>query len=120
MYDNASEIYASTENQLVCYAELRPSIAEKIIQKAGYAEAEREMRYCNDNGITITSFQESNYPHLLREVADRPHIIYSIGEIEALQSKHILAVVGTRRISSYGESICAKIIPELAEMFPTW
>ena len=118
MYDNASEIYASTENQLVCYAELRPSIAEKIVQKAGYAEAEREMRYCNDNGITITSFQESNYPHLLREVADRPHIIYSIGEIEALQSKHILAVVGTRRISSYGESICAKIIPELAEMFP--
>ena len=118
MYDNASEIFAATEQQLVCYAELRPSIADKIVQKAGYAEAEREIRYCNDNGITITSFQNSNYPYLLREAADRPHIIYSIGNIEALQSKHILAVVGTRRISSYGESVCAKIIPELAEMFP--
>jgi DNA processing protein len=41
-----------------------------------------------------------------------------MGNIEALQSQHILSVVGTRRISSYGESICAKFIPELAEMFP--
>lgn len=118
MYDNATEIYGSTEQQLICYAELRPSIAGRIAQKMGYAEAEREVRYCHDNGITITSFLDNSYPRLLREASDRPHIIYSIGDIEVLQSKHILSVVGTRRMSSYGQTICTRFISALAEMFP--
>ena len=118
IYSSAEEVYAQKEHNLIMCAELRKDIAARIAQKVGYAEAERELRYCEEKGITVTSYNDVDYPPLLREAADRPHIVYSIGDIEALQSKHILSVVGTRRISSYGESICAKIIPELAEMFP--
>ncbi len=118
LYGSAEEVYAQPSHRLMLCAELRRDIAERVAQKVGYAEAEREVRYCEDRGIKITSCNDSDYPYLLREVPDRPHIIYSVGDIEALQSKHILSVVGTRRISSYGESVCAKIIPELAEMFP--
>lgn len=118
LYGSAEEVYAQPSHRLMLCAELRRDIAERVAQKVGYAEAEREVRYCEDRGIKITSCNDSDYPYLLREAPDRPHIIYSVGDIEALQSKHILSVVGTRRISSYGESVCAKIIPELAEMFP--
>lgn len=118
IYGSAEKVYAQSELQLQLYAELRKDIAERIVCKTGYAEAEREMRYCREQGITITSYIDEEYPHLLREAADRPHIIYSIGDIDALASPHILSAVGTRRISSYGESVCARIIPELAEMFP--
>ena len=118
IYDSAEDVYAQKEHNLILCAELRRDIAARIVQKVGYTEAEREMRYCAEHGITITSYNDSNYPPLLREAADRPHVVYSLGNIEVLQSKHILSVVGTRRISSYGESVCAKFIPELAEMFP--
>ena len=118
IYDSAGEVYAQKEHNLILCAELRKDIATRITQKVGYTEAEREMRYCKEHGISITSYTDGNYPPLLREASDRPHIVYSLGDIEALQSKHILSVVGTRRITSYGESVCAKIIPELAEMFP--
>ena len=118
IYDDAEEVYAQKEHNLILCAELRKDIATRITQKVGYSEAEREMRYCEEHGINITPYNEDAYPPLLREAPDRPHIIYSIGDIGALQSKHILSVVGTRRISSYGESVCAHIIPELAEMFP--
>ena len=118
MYGSAEEVYAQPEHRLILCAELRRDIAERVAQKIGYAEAEREVRYCEERGIDITSYNDSRYPSLLREVPDRPHIVYSMGDITALQSKHILSVVGTRRISSYGESVCAKVIPELAEMFP--
>ncbi len=118
VYNSAEEVYAQPGYKLVLCAELRRDIADRIVQKMGYVEAKRELRYCEDNGIKITSYKDSNYPRLLREVPDRPHIIYSIGNIEALSSPHILSVVGTRRISSYGESVCAHLIPELAEMFP--
>ena len=118
IYSSAEEVYAQKEHNLIMCAELRKDIAARIAQKVGYAEAERELRYCEEKGIAVTSYNDVDYPPLLREASDRPHIVYSIGDIEALQSKHILSVVGTRRISSSGESICAKIIPELAEMFP--
>ena len=117
-YADAAEIYSRSAEHLTVWAELRADIIRDITHKVGYAEAEREMRYCEERGIKISSFLDGDYPRLLREAADRPHIVYSIGNIEALQSPHILSVVGTRRISSYGESVCAKIIPELAEMFP--
>ena len=118
IYDSAETVYAQKEHNLILCAELRRDIATRITQKVGYAEAEREMAYCQKYGISITSYTDSDYPPLLREAADRPHIVYSVGDIGVLQSKHILSVVGTRRISSYGESVCAKVIPELAEMFP--
>ena len=118
IYSSAEEVYAQKEHNLILCAELRKDIAMRITQKAGYVEAERELRYCQEHGIKATSYNDYDYPPLLREAADRPHVVYSLGDIEALQSKHILSVVGTRRISSYGESVCAKIIPELAEMFP--
>ena len=118
IYGSAEKVYAQKEHNLILCAELRKDIATRITQKVGYMEAEREMRYCKERGIKISSYNDSDYPPLLREAADRPHIVYSFGDIGALQSKHILSVVGTRRISSYGESVCAKIIPELAEMFP--
>ncbi len=118
IYSGAEEVYAQKEQNLILCAELRKDIATRITQKVGYAEAERELRYCEELGIKATSYNDSDYPPLLREASDRPHVIYSLGDIGALQSKHILSVVGTRRISSYGESVCAKIIPELAEMFP--
>ena len=118
LYDDAKDVYAHSEASLSVYAELRQDIAHSIAKKVGYAEAEREMRYCAERGIDVVSYVDERYPRLLREVDDRPHILYSMGDVEALSSPHILSVVGTRRISSYGESVCAKIIPELAEMFP--
>ena len=118
IYEDASAIYGATEHHLACVAELRRDIITHITQRAGYSEAERELRYCEQHNIGITSYYDNLYPPLLREVEDRPHILYSMGDIGVLQSKHILAVVGTRRISTYGQSICIRLLTELAEMFP--
>lgn len=118
MFGGAKSIYAQSEYALTFDAELRRDIAESILKKEGYAEAEKELKYCSEMGIRATSALDGEYPPLLTEASDRPHIIYSMGEIEALQSPHILSVVGTRRMSSYGESVCTRIISELAEQFP--
>ena len=118
IYEDASAIYGATEHHLACVAELRRDIITHITQRAGYSEAERELRYCEQHNIGVTSYHDNLYPPLLREVADRPHILYSMGDIGVLQSKHILAVVGTRRISTYGQSVCIRLLTELAEMFP--
>ena len=82
IYSNAEEVYAQKEHNLILCAELRKDIATRIVQKVGYAEAERELRYCESQGIKITTFNDYDYPMLLREASDRPHILYSISPIE--------------------------------------
>ena len=118
IYVNAEAIYSTSEHHLATFAELRGDIAASIAQKVGYSDAERELCNCDKHNITATSYHDALYPALLREVADRPHIVYSLGDIGALQSEHILSVVGTRRISPYGQTACVRLIEELAEMFP--
>ena len=118
LYHSAARVYAEPSHRLILCAELREDIVERIIQKEGFAAAERELKYCEANGIKVTASTDADYPYHLLEVADRPHILYSMGDLEALQSKHILSVVGTRRITTYGENVCARLISDLAEMFP--
>ena len=118
LYHSAARVYNEPSFRLLICAELRQDLVDRIIRKEGFAEAEREMKYCEANGIKVTASTDSDYPYHLLEIPDRPHVIYSKGNIEALQSPHILSVVGTRRISTYGENVCARILSDLAAMFP--
>lgn len=118
LYKTAERVYSEPEFRLIICAELRDDIVAQIINKDGYAVAERELKYCEANGVKAISSNDPNYPARLREIPDRPHILYYMGNIEALSSPHILSIVGTRRMSSYGESICVRFVSDLAQMFP--
>lgn len=118
IFGNTDRIYAASEEELRVRAQLRPDIARSIAQRVGFAEAERELHYAADNDIEITAFGDEHYPRLLGEISDRPHIIYSVGDISVLNSPHTISVVGTRRITPYGEKACQRLIRDLAEMFP--
>src|SRR3989344_4117733 len=64
------------------------------------------------SGISwITSFDE-NYPKLLKEIYDPPTILFYKGEIKDSDKKAI-AVVGTRKMTSYGKLVTEKITKEL-------
>ena len=117
VFGNADRIYSASEEELRVRAKLRPDVAHSIAHRVGFAEAERELYYAADNDIEITAFGDALYPRLLGEASDRPHIIYSLGDVSALNSPHILSVVGTRRITPYGEKCCYRLIRDLAEMF---
>lgn len=118
IYGSGEAIYRATAEELISRAQLRPDIARSIASKVGMAEAEREMEYCQCNNIDILAATDPLYPAPLREIGDRPHTLYYKGNIEVLQSKHILSVVGTRRITSYGSKICLRLITDLAQIFP--
>ena len=118
LYKSAELIYSEPYYRLELCAELRHDIAMRITEKVGYDKAERELRYCAEHGIKTIASNDPLYPARLHEIPDRPHILYYQGDISVLSSPHVLSIVGTRRISAYGETICARFITELARMFP--
>lgn len=71
---------------------------------------------CRENKIKITMRGESNYPKLLDESSDAPLVIFYKGKIERLNQKNLnnLSVVGTRRMSPYGQRFIETEIPKLS------
>lgn len=64
-------------------------------------------------GIKIVPVTSENYPKRLKEIYDAPALLYVRGELR--DDEWPLAVVGTRKITSYGRIITPKIVGELAK-----
>ena len=116
-FGSARAVYAASREELVERCELREEVARSITLKRGFAEAERELAYCKAFGIEAVGCDQPNYPSLLREIEDFPTAIYVRGDVEALQ-RRMVAFVGTRKISPYGQRMCDKLVHELHELLP--
>lgn len=60
--------------------------------------------------IQTVNLCEDNYPALLKEIPDPPLILYYRGNITAADSDYGLAVVGSRRATTYGELATEKLL----------
>jgi DNA processing protein len=58
---------------------------------------------------------DDRYPTLLRETYDPPIVIYCLGAFANALSQPVVAIVGSRRCSTYGRNVAEKLSRELAE-----
>lgn len=116
-FGSAEAIFAATEAELSERAELRKDIAAAIARKTMHKQAEKELKYCGQNDIIPIASTSELYPPLLRECGDYPHVVYYKGDVAAL-GRRMLSMVGTRRMTSYGQKMCDRLVGELGQMFP--
>ncbi len=87
-------------------AELKDS---SILEKAN-AEIER-LETLNARVITL---DDDDYPYLLREIHDPPIALYVRGDFRKAIERPCLAVVGSRRCSTYGVNVAESLSRDLA------
>lgn len=95
-------------------------LAGKIQQlgfKDALSRASEEMEYIEKNDIKTFFFTDDNYPRRLANCEDAPLIIYLKGEHQ-LDVKKVISIVGTRRPTDYGMSLCENLIADLAVRHP--
>ncbi len=64
----------------------------------------------NQYPINKIAFESRNYPNLLKKLKDPPRELYYRGTWDNSLFKKSLAVVGSRRSTSYGERVCDQLI----------
>jgi DNA processing protein len=82
----------------------------EILEKAN-AEIERLERL----GAVVITLEDENYPPLLREIYDPPIALYVRGDLKSACSRPCLAVVGSRRCSTYGVNAALSLARDLAQ-----
>lgn len=61
-------------------------------------------------GVRLCMIEDEEYPSALREIADPPVFLSLIGDASVLE-RPLIAVVGTRRMSSYGRRVVERMVP---------
>lgn len=116
-FGGARQIFAATEEELIGRAQLRPGPARELLRRRAFSAAEKELAHCLRNGIAAIASTDPEYPSLLRELPDFPHVLYVQGDAAAL-SGQCLSMVGTREATAYGQIMCTRLVEGLAARIP--
>lgn len=93
--------------------DLRKEIGEKAISERKGADPERELAQAEQVGARVLTVDDPDYPPPLREIPTPPPVLYMLGAWEP-QDGCAVAMVGTRRCTSYGRLVARKLGAELA------
>lgn len=76
-------------------------------------DLEREVRRLIDTGVHAVTWEDPNYPRLLREVPAPPPLLYIRGQLVE-EDIWAVGVVGTRRATYYGQEVTRRLVTGLA------
>lgn len=112
-FGSAEALFAASRSTLLNDVGLNEEYANRILAMEGMEQAKREIAYCRKHNIMAIAATDKEYPAPLREIADRPHVLFVKGSIESLNMR-TLSMVGTREMSPSAEHVCDTLISGLA------
>ena len=113
-FGSAEAVYSATRAELE-KLRLLPEAVESIIARDLFVRAEAEIESVRRLGADLLILDDGVYPALLREIYDPPIVIYVKGAWEACLDQPCVAVVGSRRCSTYGQNAALMLARDLAQ-----
>ncbi|MFN8287962.1 MAG: DNA-processing protein DprA [Chitinophagales bacterium] len=111
---SASEVFKASKGKLEKIPLIGEERARGIVEADVMAEAEAELKFIEEYGITPLFFTDAEYPQRLKECNDSPMVLYYKGNAN-LNADKVVAIVGTRRATEYGKEVTKKLVQGLSE-----
>ena len=113
-FGSPTAVFESSSHSLES-ADLRRETIDAIKSCDPREKAAREIEELARLGGEALTLANESYPKLLRETYDPPIVIYCLGDVGSAFSQPAIAIVGSRRCSTYGRNVAEKLSRELAE-----
>lgn len=102
--------------------QLAPHMPERLLAAFAHTDehlkrADEEMRFAQDNNISIITLADEAYPQRLKECDDAPLALFFKGNAN-LNAKHCISIVGTRKATPYAADCIAQITARLKQLCP--
>ncbi len=121
--DHPRALFEDTAAALDTLDQLVPATRTQLLHlfaergEEALSRAADELEFCRRHNVRPLALGTDDYPRRLAECPDAPAVVYYRGTAD-LDARHIVAVVGTRRITPYGKAHCERCCAELAEARP--
>jgi len=113
-FGSLAEAWKNGGQQDFILAGLEEDLAREITLRRPQIDLDKELEKLNKESIGIITILDDDYPKLLKEIYDAPPIMYIKGALKP-EDEFAIAVVGTRKLSTYGQQVTAQISRELAQ-----
>ena len=98
-----------------------PRITRRLIQEIRDPEvlrrAEKELEFVTKNNLRLLFYTDEDYPRRLTTCVDAPILLYVKGKVDFNREK-VIAIVGTRNETRYGQDFCRTFVRDLAARLP--
>lgn len=110
-FKTAKEAWEASEGKLVTI--LGPALTRKFVtyrEKINLIDYAKRLEKAS---VWYLLSSDVQYPQLLKQIDDPPFVLYGRGDKKVLTTEHIIGIVGTRKITSYGRHVTEMITREL-------
>jgi DNA processing protein len=111
-FDSPQAALSASPNDLATVRGLSPAVVDGIRGGKWQYFAEEECRRLRTSGARLMTFTSADYPKSLFEIPDPPPFLYMRGELRSSQPS--IAIVGSRKASSYGLLTAGRLAEALA------
>ncbi|MFA6184047.1 MAG: DNA-processing protein DprA [Parcubacteria group bacterium] len=112
-FGSGEEIWKSNLSELI-KSGINEKLAQIILSERIKINPEEEWEKLEKENIRVISFFDDTYPTLLKEIPSAPQILYVKGDYD-FNSAPMIAIVGSRKFSNYGQRVAASIAYDLAK-----
>lgn len=112
-FSTMEEAWEASNNRFIEEG-ISPKIIGFINQVRENINPDKEMEKLDRLKIKAVSIKDQSYPKILKELPDAPALLYIKGEFKP-EDELSVAVVGSRKFTSYGARVVEKIVMPLAE-----
>ena len=112
-FGSPSNILDASYDNLIKISGIGKNLADKIKNWPKHADLQKELSLTQRAGVKIITIYDDNYPSQLKEISDPPLCLYVRGELNCNYNNSI-AIVGSRRITTYGREMTEFLATGLA------
>ena len=111
---DAPEILQAGRSRLLRVKGLGEAAVKVITGWEEHFQLEREEKKMQEHGVSFVTFDDAEYPGLLKEIYDPPIGLYWLGAYRI--EEPCVAIVGTRRPTLYGRGVARRLAGDLARL----
>ncbi len=113
-FGTAEKAWHAGEKELARVEGIGSIIASQIVNGRQRIDVNNELIKIRQHNISVLTLGDEAYPALLREIYNPPMVMYVWGTIHKEDEKAV-AMVGSRRATSYGRDMAVKIADEFVK-----
>ena len=112
-FGEPGDVLAAAPSELRFVEGVGPKLTERLVRAGAEIDAEGQIAFCRNQGISIITEADAAYPRALREIPDPPGLLFVRGTLKPSDALAI-GIVGTRHGTHYGLRQAERLAGSLA------
>lgn len=111
-FGSAKTAWCASKQELIDSG-LNQRIAENLNKTRSEGHLEATWERIEKGNIQVLTLEDEGYPKRLKEINNKPAVLYVLGELTP-EDDFAIGIVGTRRVTSYGRQVAMEVSSYLA------